>query len=194
MIPYEIDYKERMLGYYPPVIQNIREFKAIVDAEYPEIKELNEAKDVVLDNAYLSTMDESRIKQWESKLSIVPIENSTLDDRRDTIIARFRGQGKLNTALISSIVNAFTGGSATSRIEDSTLYVVITPPPGNREYKFANVEQELARKVPAHLGLIIERNYEDWDNYDNETTWSDMLPENENETWEDVLLHVDTMK
>ncbi len=189
---YEIDYKERMFNYYPPVIQDIREFKAIINSEYPEIESINIGKDNVLNNAYLLTMDEGRISQWEKALNIKPVENSTVEDRRETIIARIRGQGKLNTALISSIVNAFTGGSATSYIQDSTLYVIITPPPGNKDYKFANVEQELSRKVPAHLGLVIERNYEEWDNYDNETTWADMLPEAENETWEDVLLHIDT--
>ena len=104
-----------------------------------------------------------------------------------------RGQGKLNTETISSIVNAFTGGSATSYIEDSVLHVVITPPPGNKQYQFANVEQELKRKVPAHLGLVIERNYETWEEYlDN--TWGDMIPEMEGETWEDVLLHVDVTR
>lgn len=190
---YQIDYKDRMASYYPPIIRNIKDFKGIVDSEYPEIEELNKSKDNVLDNAYLTTMDEGRIAQWENKLNIRPVEHSTVEDRRETIIARIRGQGKLNTALISSIVNAFTGGSATSYIKDSNLHVIITPPPNNKQYQFANVEQELRRKVPAHLGLVIERNYETWEEYlDN--TWGDMIPEQENETWEDVLLHVDATR
>lgn len=190
---YQIDYKDRMLGYYPPVISNIRDFKAIIDSEYPEFDGVSDSKNEVLDNAYLTTMNEDRIEQWENRLKIRPVEDSTIEDRRETIIARIRGQGKLNTALISSIVNAFTGGSAESYIEGSNLHVIITPPPGNKQYKFANVEQELSRKVPAHLGLVIERNYETWEEYlDN--TWGDMIPEQEDETWEDVLLHVDPVE
>lgn len=183
-----------MSGYYPPIVRNIREFKTIVECEYPEFDRLRECRQEIIDDAYLLTMGEERIKQWEKALAIRPVEDSSLQDRRETIIARLRGQSKLNTATIASIVNAFTGGSATSYIKDSVLYVVITPPPGNKEYKFANVEQELSRKVPAHLGLVIERNYEEWDNYDNEATWGDMLPNIEGETWEDVLLHVDTTR
>lgn len=189
---YDIDYKERMLGYYPPVIRGVRDFKAIIDSESPEIENLDIAKTNVLDNAYLSTMDEHRIKQWESVLGIVPVKDSTIEDRRDVILARFRGHGKLNTALIQSIVNTFTGGSATAYISNSVLWITITAPPNNKDYKFANVEQELRRKVPAHLGIVIKRNYGEWDNYDDSTTWNDMIPDMANETWEDVLLKVDT--
>ena len=182
-----------MFDYYPPVIKKIREFKTIIDCEYPEFEELARVRGEVLNDAYLLTMGEDRIEEWEKALSIRPLADSTLEDRRSTIIARMRGQGKLNTATISSIVNAFTGGSATSYIKDSVLHVIITPPPGNKDYKFANVEQELSRKVPAHLSLSIERNYETWEEYlDN--TWGDMIPEIEGETWEDVLLHVDVTR
>ena len=120
-------------------------------------------------------MSESRIEQWENILNIKPLDNSSVDDRRDTIIARIRGQGKLNTELINAIVNAFTGGTANSWVEDSTLYVEITPPPNNKQYQFANVEQELSLKVPAHLGFSVKRNYFEWDEVkDKYATWQDV--------------------
>lgn len=182
-------YQERMNSYYPHVIQAILEYKAIIDSEYPEFELLAEGRERVTTDAYLLTMGEDRIKQWEKILSIKPIAGSTVSDRRDTIIARIRGQGKLNTALISSIVNAFTGGTANSWVADSTLYVEITPPPTNKQYQFANVEQEIAKKIPAHLNLLVSRNYFTWgDVYNNHDTWNDVktaLP-----TWNDVYLFV----
>lgn len=152
----------RMLSYYPEVIRAIKEFKAITTGEGYEFDELKRNRERVLNNAYLLTMDESRILEWEKLLGIRPLENSTVDDRRDTVIARIRGQGKLNTTLINNIVNTFTGGSANSWIKDSVLYIEITPPPGNKAYKFSNVEQELKNKIPAHLGVSITRNYNEW--------------------------------
>lgn len=182
-------YGQRMIDYYPAVISHIQEFRAIIESEYPEIESLHGNKDTVLNDAYLLTMGEDRTSSWEKILSIAPIQGSSLEDRRETIIARIRGQGKLNTALISSIVNSFTGGSADSWVENSTLYVSITPPPENKQYQFENVKQELAKKVPAHLGLQVSRNYFTWgDIKDNYATWADMntdLP-----TWEDVYLFV----
>ena len=182
-------YKERMNGYYPLVVQAIKEFQAIINSEYPEIEALHEGNERVLADAYLTTMTEERIEQWEKILKIQPIENSTIEDRRDTILARVRGQGKLNTALINSIVNTFTGGTAISYIVDSVLYVEITPPPDNKQYQFTNVEQELALKVPSHLGLRVARNYYTWnDIITYAPTWQRVY--NSFETWEDVYLYV----
>ena len=180
-------YRERMNSYYPQVIQSILEFQAIIDAEYPEFDALEQSNERVISDAYLLTMTEDRIEEWENMLGIRPLEGSTVDDRRDTVIARIRGQGKLNTELISLIVNTFTGGTAKSWIKDGTLYVEITPPPNNKSYRFENVEQELANKVPTHLGFKVSRNYYTWGETKNKfTTWSGV--KSSFDKWEDVLL------
>lgn len=181
-------YGRRMLGYYPNVIRAIKEFQAIVSAEYPEIEDLHGCQEEVLNDAYLTTMGAERIKEWEKCLNITPLSNSTLENRRDTIIARIRGQGKLNTALINSIVNAFTGGTANSYIQDSVLYVEITPPPDNKQYQFADVAQELLKKVPAHLGLHVERKYGSWNDIKDFGTWQDI--KDDLGTWSEVLIYV----
>ena len=181
-------YRERMNSYYPQVIRTIAEFKAIVDSEYPEFEDLSVAKDRVINDAYLLTMSEERVEQWENILGVHPLEDSSLDDRRETIVARIRGQGKLNTALINSIVNAFTGGTANSWVENSVLYVEITPPPTNKQFKFANIEQELSKKIPAHLGFSVSRNYLEWDEVKSKyATWQDV--KDGFATWNNVYLY-----
>lgn len=168
-------YQERMLGYYPQVIQSILEFKAIVDAEYPEIETANEGVSKVTSDAYLTTMSEERIEQWEKKLGIRPIEDSTLSDRRDTIIARIRGQGKLNTESINRIVGAFTGGTADSKIKDGVLHITIHAPTNNKSYQFPNLERELKNKLPAHLELDISREISLWSDVSaTHSTWADV--------------------
>lgn len=182
-------YKVRMNGYYPQVIQSITEFASIIDSEHPEFEDFEISRERVLDDAYLTTMSEERITQWEKMLGIRPIEGSSVEDRRDTVMARIRGQGKLNTKLINTIVGTFTGGTANSWIEDSVLYVEITPPPNNKQYQFANVEQELIKKTPAHLGLQVSRNYSEWEEIiDTNPTWGDI--NNNFNSWEEVYLYV----
>lgn len=184
-----VDYHERMLSYYPEVIQSITEFQAIIDSEYPEFETLSQASGRVLSDAYLLTMTEDRVEEWENMLGIRPLEGSTVEDRRDTIIARIRGQGKLNTEMINIIVGTFTGGTANSWVKDGTLYVEITPSPNNKQYRFENVEQELAAKVPAHLGFRVSRNYYTWEETKNKfTTWSDV--KESFDQWNDVLLFI----
>lgn len=181
-------YRSRMTEYYPQILRTINEFQAIIDSEAPEIDAVSTGHANVVNDAYLSTMSIDRVLQWEQLLGIRPLEDSTLDDRRDTVVARIRGQGKLNTALINSIVNSFTGGTATSWIENGVLYVEITPPPNSKSYRFENVEQELAKKVPAHLGLQVSRNYYEWGGVKNNLpTWQDVLDFG---TWNDVYIFV----
>lgn len=182
-------YGQRMINYYPQVISCIQEFRAIIKAEYPEFEVMADGKDRIVADAYLLTMTEDRIESWEKILSIAPLSDSTLDDRRDTIIARIRGQGKLNTELINSIVNAFTGGTANSWIEDSILYVEVTPPPNNKQYKFDNLEQELSKKVPAHIGFKVSRNYYTWAEIQKDySTWQDI--KDGFDTWREVYVYV----
>ena len=176
-----------MNSYYPQVLQSVLEFQAIINSESPEFENLKAEQVVTLNNAYLSTMGEERIKQWEKILGIRPVGNSSLQDRRETILARIRGQGKLNTELINLIVGTFTGGTANSWVADGRLHIEITPPPENKSYKFENVEQELRYKIPAHLGLTVSRNYYEWGEVKTKcATWQDVL--NEFGTWNEVLL------
>ena len=76
-------YQERMNSYYPQVIRAISEFQAIIDGEYPEFEELSVSKERIPEDAYLLTMSEDRVKQWEAVLGIKPLESSTLEDRRE---------------------------------------------------------------------------------------------------------------
>ena len=175
---------ERMLNYYPKAIQRILEFQAIIKSEGFEIDFLKSDVQLLVNEAYLTTMGEERVASWEKALGMHYANTDTLQDRRDAVVARIRGQGKLNTALINSIVNAFTGGTAVSYIEDSVLYVKITPPPEQKQYKFDNVKRELAKKIPSHLGLDVIRNYATWKEVlENFSSWNAVK---QLASWEDL--------
>ena len=179
---------KRMLEYYPYVLKVLREIQAIVLAEGFEIDFIKGDMGILLQNAYLTTMDESRISEWENSLGVIPNSDDTIEDRRDRIIGTVRGNGKLNTAMISNIVNAFTGGKADSRLENGVLYVRIAPPAGNREYKFANVENAIKKKCPAHLSLSVTRWYATWgDIKNNFASWSSVA---EMDDWESLNLYI----
>ena len=182
-------YQERMSGYYPEVIRAIKEFQAIIDGEYPEFENLDANRESVVNNAYLMTMDESRLAQWEKILNLVPIPGCTVEDRRDSVIASIRSQSKLNSKVIDAIVTSFTGGIAESWIIDSVLYVKIYPPAYNKTYIFDNVENAIRTKVPAHLDVNIYRKYATWGEIKSYAkTWGGVA---ENfATWGDVVCFI----
>ena len=179
---------ERMWNYWPEAIRKILEFQAIAKSEGFEVDFLKNDIELMVNQAYLSTMGEERVASWEKALNIKSGSDESLQDRRDTIIARVRGQSKLNTALINSIVGAFTEGTANSYIKDSVLYVEITPPPNNKQYKFQNVVQELSKKTPAHLGISVMRKYATWEEaQENFANWEAIR---QLTNWEDLKLYI----
>lgn len=178
----------RMLEYYPTVIKVLKEIQAIVFSEGFELDFIKGDMSLLLQNAYLTTMDENRIKEWELFMQITPGMDDTVKDRRDRIIASLRGNGKLNSAMISNIVNAFTGGIADSRLENNVLHVRINPPSGNRQFKFANVEAAIKKKLPAHLKLSVTRWYATWGDIKDEfNSWNDIY---NMENWESLHLYL----
>lgn len=191
---YEIDYNQQMLNYYPEVIKAVREFQVLVSTQSLQVEEMHEELTKILENAYVTTADENTLDRWEDFLGIVPLEQGSdtletwLSDRRETILARLYKTPKLNTKSISDIVSIFTGGTATSYFKDGTIYVSILPPKDNKQYKFQNVEQELRKKIPAHLLFQVDRNYYTWLQVKNNyATWNDV--KTSFATWEDVLLN-----
>lgn len=193
MMDLTIDYNEQMLNYYPEVIKAIREFQILIKTQSLEVEEMHEELTKLLGNAYISTADESTIAKWEQMLGITPLEQGEddletwLSDRRETILARLYNAEKLNSKTISDIVKIFTNGTAESYFKDGVVHVKISPPEDNKQYKFENVEQELRKKVPAHLGFQVDRNYYTWlETKSNYETWNDI--KNNFATWEDILL------
>lgn len=175
----------RMYDYWPLVVKVITDFQSIITSEFPEFELTWLSKDEVLDNAFLSSMGESRIKQWEDILHLHPEASDTIDMRRNAVIARLQRNGKLNTDTINTIVATFTGGTARSYVENSALYVFIDPPAKSREYRFSAVEAEIRRRMPAHLGLNVSRTYHSWGEVNNKcATWQAEM--DRYDTWNDT--------
>lgn len=179
---------QRMIDYYPEVVKVLLEYQGLIHAVGFEIDFLRGHFSFSYNDAFLTSMGENRIIEWEKALGITPNDNSTLNDRRKVIMARIQGGFKLNTESIENIVRTLTDGSCESYIQDSCLYVEVRPPQGNRQLSFQTVEDELQRRIPAHLGLNIGRWYSRWqDVRDNFGSWQDVY--NSFGNWQDVRFY-----
>ena len=185
---------QRMLDYYPYVIKVIREFKALMKAEGFEIDFVDADLETVFSDAFLSTMTAHRVEEWESALGLSHSSTDSLEDRRENIIALIRGAGKLNTERINSIVRIYTGMDAVSYFNNSTIYVKLNAPAGNKQYNFSNLENALEKRKPAHLNLVVTRNYSIWDEIKRDfTSWktlNDWTVNDTTATWDDVKFYV----
>lgn len=178
----------RMINYYPPVVNVLMEYKALINAVGFEVDFLRSQFTITFNNAFLPTMNAQRTAEWERILGIIPASSSTLDERRKVIMARLQGGFKLNTQSIANIVRTLTGGTCNSHIENSCLYVEIVASSEDRTIVYPAVENELKRRIPAHLDLNVRRKYASWGDIKNNLgSWQDVY--NSFGNWQNVRFY-----
>lgn len=77
--------------YFCRQLVNIEEIKEIIKALEPEFEALGENGYKVLDNMFLSKLDEDGCARYESMLGIMPRDNDTLEDRRFRLLTLYKG-------------------------------------------------------------------------------------------------------
>ena len=162
----------KMIGWYPTTVVAVDALRAVNDVVGHELDNARARGALLNNNAFLFWMDESRLAEWENALEIDVPENSTVEERRNVIIAKIRGQNKFNVSNIKSIVKTFTGGDAEVTVADGVISVKVLPPNNGQLYNQSALVWELKNKIPAHMQLNIERYYSTWgDVKNNETSW-----------------------
>jgi hypothetical protein len=139
-----------------------------------ELDDAREAIRAVFKQFYVDTADEWGIKIWERELELPPGDLETVDERRQRIKARLRGNGTATIKAIKAAAEAYDKGSIDVAV-DYSQYTVIrfvdtTGVPSNLE----DLKLIVREMVPAHLALSYEQNYFLWDDLDGlNITWDE---------------------
>lgn len=179
----------RMMDYLPEYWHISPEMQKVLESDGLEVDRFLNAITSIYTDAFILTAGESRIKEWEQDLKIIP--TGTLEQRRLFVLSKLRGQGKLNEAKIKAIVKTFTGGDSIVTFEDSdsTIYVKVLPPNNGETYLFPDVERSIRPRKPVHLGLVVERYYSTWgDIKDGFSSWANLA--NAKPDWKAVYNHI----
>ena len=160
----------KMIGWYPTTVVAVDALRAVNDVVGHELDNARARGALLNNNAFLFWMDESRLAEWENALEIDVPENSTVEERRNVIIAKIRGQNKFNVSNIKSIVKTFTGGDAEVTVANGVISVTVLPPNNGQLYNQSALVWELKNKIPAHMQLNIERYYSTWGDVKNNET------------------------
>ena len=154
---------KRMMEYLPPYWWEYLELNQIFKVEGAEIDSLDEDSMAVLNDAFIMTMSERRIREWEQWLGLPP--TGTLMDRRLAILNYFAVISKLTKEAIQTlVVQLYKGARAIVRLKDSTIKVTIKPLPEHdtEEIEFELLAKQLDRRKPCHLGYFIDRYVSTW--------------------------------
>lgn len=93
----------------PPELQEIREFRAIIESEEIEAESLRRSCLATRDELYVSTMSEYGVSIIEKMLKIIPKDTDTLEDRRFVLFARHNEQSPFTFKSIENQIERLCG-------------------------------------------------------------------------------------
>lgn len=154
---------KRMMSYLPQYWHDYEEMQQILKNQGLELDELDDESEFVLTDAFIMTMSERRIAEWESWLGLPP--TGTLEDRRLAILSYFAVIAKLTRESIQSLVSQlYQGARAIVRFKDSIIKITIKPLPEHdtEEINFDLLAAQLEKRKPCHIGFNLDRYISTW--------------------------------
>lgn len=140
-----------VLDYLPPVISQTQEFEAIAEAGNPEINNLWDEHETVLDDQFIATMDEQSCSRWEKMLNITPLGTDTLADRRFRILAYINADIPYTYKQLETMLENLCGANGYTMQLQNTLYKLVVRVALSASKQYSEVEKLLKRTVPANM-------------------------------------------
>lgn len=160
---------EELISRYPLFYRDVLEMRAILEAEGRALDSAVNNINLVLDNAFLFTADESAIARLEAFLRINPDDNATLEERRNALWLYYTGFGKMSASKLKELLFPYTGEdcsisfSAADEARNNLLRIVM--PRGTTErLSELDIMCLLARRLPAHIWYGVEVVYSEKSN------------------------------
>jgi len=148
-----------LIDYLPQVLKEVREYKAIMATEEPELRTLWTALEDALKDNFVSEATEHGVLRLESILKITPKVADTLTDRRFRIKARFNEQLPYTFRTLEERLRTLCGedGYTCELLSDSHMLSVRVEVVAKGQY--SAVEELLHRLAPANLIIDLELRY-----------------------------------
>ena len=140
----------KLIDYLPPVLQEVADFRAINEANEPEISAAWDGLDRVMANQFLDTADEAGVVKWERELQLYPKDTDTLDERKARIKARWNAELPYTYRWLVNWLQSLCGpDNPAPAVDGYTLHVSL---PSRVDY--AGILDELRRRIPVNLVMV----------------------------------------
>lgn len=141
------------LGYFPPVLQNIREFQEIAKAVNPEIVALKKAINKVFNEQFIQGAEDTL--EWrEQEFGITASNDETITFRRERLIERKSRKPPITLRTLRDRLNAYIG---TTQAEIELVpgeYAFSISIPAVDGYKFRDIQGLVEDLKPANMEYI----------------------------------------
>lgn len=156
----EISTFEQIRRCYPDYYNEIKEMVAIWKAAAYLVDLFRDGMNRVLDNAFISTMDEETTASIERFLGMRMDSSRTLEERRNIILSYFIGLGKISVSKITAMIEALTGGKINvtfdRKDQEGNIILDIVSNDGKIEaLVHKDITSRLDKQLPAHIAYHI---------------------------------------
>jgi hypothetical protein len=147
---------EAISRYYPRFLLEVREMRAVLEAEGSVAGTIKTNINQVSDNCFIDTADETTIRSLEEYLYLSLYKDKSLEERRRLVKSYFVGNGKISADMISEMISAYTGATVTCRFEpfdiagNNKLFIDFERGEGKTLY-MGDILSLLKQRIPAHI-------------------------------------------
>lgn len=97
------------IKHLPDIIAKIYEMQQICKASGGVLDELNGLIEKSADNSFIKTADQEGVSRWEKILGVSAPLDSTLQSRREALLARLISKPPINLAALKNIIETYMG-------------------------------------------------------------------------------------
>ena len=149
----------RLVDYLPPVLRDILELRAIMDAQQPEIETAWAAVQSVLDNQFIDTATTAGVAMWENEYGIIPAATDTLEGRKFRLRTKSYKQRPFTVIALRRQLTALCGEGNCSVTLDTLNYTLRVRVALPAKSYVIDVENLLSKIVPANMVIDLTLMY-----------------------------------
>ena len=140
-----------LLGYWMPLLREMKEFKEIAKAEEPEIRLLLNSIESTLNNMFIETADEYGISRFEKILGIFPDASATLEERRFDAMVKWNDKLPYTEEALRGFLSVLCGEEGYTLNVNHETYEVTVKLGLDSQNSYEEVVSLLDRMAPVNL-------------------------------------------
>lgn len=172
--------------YLPDVLKNIREMRAIMDAETPEIQAIWDACEDCFNDQFVQEATENGVARREKIFGITPYGTDTLEDRKFRLLAKYNEDIPYTRNRLKNMLASLCGEDGYSIAFVTAEFTVNVKVALTAKKQTEVIEELLESVLPYNMVFTVELLYNTWEQV-QALTWQDVKALTWKELKEEVL-------
>lgn len=148
-----------LIDYLPQVYADKKEIQELSKVENPFINRLWQNVADIYNNAFILTAEDYGLSRRERYLKINVPEESTLEDRRFNLIARYQEQAPYTKNTLTRILDTLLGAGNYTQLYDPVLNFITFRIALTSSNMVTVVNDLIERILPMNMGFLVELRY-----------------------------------